>query len=411
MRLSVVCHSTLRCPPSAPALHCGRAGLDARPCPPPPPPAVASACACNRAEAVGVRERPLTRLCTRCPRVGRVMADRSRYFGRCATVALALSMVVQAVTPAGAQSTSVRQTRDFQWEVKNDTITALGCLFLAYQDLFYLPINVEDCPGACKKQPECSHFDWSSVQRRCQLKSGPVTQDDARPSPNTGAICGMVSSRRQGSGKASGKDGDKGGGNSDWVGRALALVGGLAGGALAAAAVAGLFVRRARRKRSAAAAGHWREEERGAEPGAGTATLPPPGAGSQGHDKVVTTRTVATTAASTGTATALTARPTHGTVGGAAGMTAVMSAQGGPAAAGGTGYPVSSAPALAGWGPPLPPPRVAPATSTGDRPGQLVVLGAQAGPPSELWMTEDIQEWYARHGGVSVPPMPRPAGP
>lgn len=338
------------------------------------------------------------------------MAARSRYFGRCASVALTLSMVVQAVTPTGAQPVSVRQTQKFRWEFKNDTITAPGCHFLSYQDMFFIRTDVEDCPGTCKNHPECSHFDWSAVQGRCQLKTGRVTQHDARASDVAGAMCGIVSSRRRGSGTAGGKDGDSGGGNSDWVGRALALVAGLAGGVLASGAVASLFVWRTRHKRSAAAAFPWREEERGADPGAGTATLPPPGAGSQGHDKVVATRTVATTATSTGTTAAPTARPTPGALGGTAGMAAVMSAQRGAAAAGSMGNPVFNAPALAGWGPPLPPPPVAAVTSAGERPWKPVVLGAQAGPPSELWMTEDLQEWYACHGGVSEPPMPRPAG-
>lgn len=345
------------------------------------------------------------------------MANWSRGSWRDGSLAFTVSLVLQAVTAVGARATSVRRTAEaFRWEVSHDnlTISAPGCFFSSDGDYTNHVTEEEDCAATCIRDARCTHFDWSPPHRgRCQLKGGPIKLANAGSSDVEGAMCGVVlpGSRDRC------QDSDSG-----WGGRALSLSGCFAGGAVAAAAVAGLIVWRARRKRSAAAAGNWGGEDGGAVAGAGATDPPPAVADEQGGNKsaavapqltpaVPWPRAVAATMVTEGAAAASAAWPTaRATVGGVEQVT-MLGVQGRDAPAGGPGYFAPHAGVVTVWGPPHPTaPRIAEAPGREAGPRQRM-LSPPPSPPSELWITEDIEEWRARHSDRPVtPPESRPSG-
>lgn len=348
------------------------------------------------------------------------MAYRSRCSWRSASLAVTLPLVLQAATAAWAQAISIRQTEDvdaFLWEISIDnlTISAPRCYFGQAGDLVALVTKVEECAAECMGDARCTHFDWSSPSGgRCQLKGGPTTMARAGSTDVAGAMCGMVlpGSRDRC------QDGGSGG-----VGRALALFGCFASGAAAAAAVAGLLGWRARRKRSTAAAGKRGGEGGGALVGGGTTELPSAGADGKGGytsaaappqptpAAMTAPRAVATAKVAEGAAAGGAAWPAAGAAVGSVGDVAALGVKGRAAAAGAPGNLVSNAGVVTVWAPPHPPgPRTADATGREVRPPQPVMLGSPPSLPPELWMTQDVEEWRARHVGLSVTPESTPSG-
>lgn len=167
---------------------------------------------------------------------------------RAATLTLTMALLLHALDAACAVPAATPQGQDkILWKLTTDAVTAVNCYFTSENDGIVATeiLNLDGCVAACVNNLPCTHFDWTKeATGRCQLKTGAVALHDAHFNIDLVRECGIllpgVRDRRSGCwGRA---------------GRAVALFGCFAGGAIAASAVAGLLTWKARRKRSARAA-------------------------------------------------------------------------------------------------------------------------------------------------------------
>jgi hypothetical protein len=71
---------------------------------------------------------------------------------------------------------------------------AFACDFYE-QNLRNIQIRGEDCGPECDRDPQCSHFAWTTYNGgTCWLKTGGATKNDAFPTNDNTMVCGLSAS-------------------------------------------------------------------------------------------------------------------------------------------------------------------------------------------------------------------------